>query len=70
MKQEPLVTAKVIADAFDMPRTTLYRLVKEGRVPAYDITRSWHINRRYGFRLSEVRQALTDLDDLKISTAS
>ena len=55
-----MVTAKVIAEKFDIPRSTLYRLVGEGRVPAHDVTKPWHSRRQFRFRVSEVQRAIED----------
>jgi excisionase family DNA binding protein len=60
VEDEPLVTAKVIADEFGIPRSTLYRLVADGRVPAHDVTKPWHDRRQLRFRVSEVRKAIED----------
>lgn len=55
-----MVTAKVITDRFHIPRSTLYRLVKDGRVPAHDVTQPWHDRRQLRFKVSEVRKAIED----------
>jgi excisionase family DNA binding protein len=61
MGDEPMVTAKVIAEKFEIPRSTLYRMVDDGRIPAHDVTKSWHKRRQFQFRESEVRKAIEDL---------
>lgn len=53
-----MVTAKVIADEFGIPRSTLYRLVDDGRIPAHDVTKPWHDRRQLRFYVSEVREAI------------
>lgn len=55
-----MVTAKVIAAEFDIPRSTLYRMVDEGRIPAHDVTKPWHKRRQLQFKVSEVRQAIEE----------
>lgn len=55
-----MVTAKVIAEEFAIPRSTLYRLVDEGRIPAHDVTKPWHKRRQFQFRVSEVRRAIEE----------
>jgi predicted DNA-binding transcriptional regulator AlpA len=58
MEGEPLVTAKIVTAELGIPRSTLYRLVEQGKVPAEDVTQDWHSKRQYRFRVSEVRAAL------------
>jgi excisionase family DNA binding protein len=58
VEDEPLVTAKVIADTFGIPRSTLYRLVNDGRIPAVDVTQPWHDRRQFRFCENDVRQAI------------
>lgn len=55
-----MVTAKVIADEFGIPRSTLYRLVDAGRIPAVDVTKPWHDRRQLRFSVSDVRKAIED----------
>lgn len=55
-----MVTARVIAEQFDIPRSTLYRLVDEGRIPADDVTKPWHKRRQFRFKVSEVRRAIEE----------
>lgn len=55
-----MVSAKVIAAEFAIPRSTLYRMVDEGRIPALDVTKPWHRRRQLQFKVSEVRQAIED----------
>lgn len=63
VEDEPLVTAQVVSRELGIPRSTLYRLVEAGKVPAVDVTKDWHERRQYRFRLSEVRTALADIRD-------
>lgn len=58
MEDEPLVTAKVITDQFHIPRSTLYRLVEDGKVRARDVTADYHSRRQYRFLVSEVEEDL------------
>ena len=58
MEDEPLVTAKVIAAQFHIPRSTLYRLVDQGRIPAEDVTQPWHDRRQLRFKVSDVQRAI------------
>ena len=61
MSQEAtMVTAGRIAEEFDIPRSTLYRLVNEGRIPAHEVTKAWHKRRQFAFNVSEVRQAIEE----------
>lgn len=53
-----MVTAKVISDQFHIPRSTLYRLVDEGKVPVHDVTADYHQRRQIRFKVSEVQTAL------------
>lgn len=53
-----MVTAKVITERFAIPRSTLYRYVKEHRIPVHDVTKPWHRQRQLRFKESEVRTAL------------
>jgi hypothetical protein len=62
VEDEPLVTAKVIAGEFGIPRSTLYRLVDDGKVRAHDVTADYHQRRQFRFLVSEVR---ADLDKIK-----
>jgi excisionase family DNA binding protein len=57
-QEEELVTAKAVVDELGIPRSTLYRLVKDGKIHAEDVTQDWHSRRQYRFRVSEVRAAL------------
>jgi excisionase family DNA binding protein len=59
-QEEPMVTAKVISEQFAIPRSTLYRLVDEGRIPAEDVTKPWHRRRQLRFKASDVRKAIED----------
>lgn len=62
VEEEPLVTAQVITDQFHIPRSTLYRLVKDGKVRAVDVTEDFHTRRQYRFLVSEVT---ADLERIK-----
>lgn len=53
-----MVTAKVISDQFHIPRSTLYRLVRQGRIPSHDVTQPWHDRRQLRFKVSEVQAAI------------
>lgn len=55
---ETLVTSGVILRDFDVANTTLYRLVKDGRLPAVEVTKPYHKTRRFKFLLSEVEKVL------------
>ena len=57
-----MVPAKVITDQFHIPRSTLYRLVEQGKVRAVDVTEDFHTRRQFRFRVSEVKD---DLDRIK-----
>jgi hypothetical protein len=59
MQEEPMVGASEAIRALDIPRTSFYRAVKEGRIPVHEERTPW--NKRAAvkrFRLSEVRAAL------------
>lgn len=58
MQEEPLVTAATIVRELGIPRSTLYRLVSEHRIPVHSIRQPWHQRQRIAFKLSEVRAAL------------
>lgn len=55
---EPMVSATVIHRELGIPPSTLLRLAKAGHLPAHEVTQPWHRNRRWMFKLSEVRAAL------------
>lgn len=60
MEEQELVTAKVAAKACGVPEYALYRMVKDGRLTAYPMLKeSWHKRQVMGFRLAEVRAALS-----------
>jgi hypothetical protein len=66
METEPLVQAKVICDRFDIPRGSLYRLVKDGVIPAHvEPPKAWQLHRARNllFRVSEVEAALRALGE-------
>jgi len=58
MEERELVTAKEICRRFDIPRGSLHRLVKEGRVPAVDVSKSYHKTKRWLFDPAEVARVL------------
>lgn len=54
------VSGTVISEEFDIPRTLLYRLVRDGRIPAQDVTKPYHNRRKYRFRREDVAKALAE----------
>lgn len=56
-----MVGAAEVVRELNIPRTTLLRLAREGRIPAEEQTKPWHTNRHFRFKVSEVRQALERL---------
>jgi predicted site-specific integrase-resolvase len=58
MKERELVTAKEICKRFDIPRGSLHRLVKEGRIPAIDVRKGYHKTHRWLFDPAEVERVL------------
>lgn len=58
MTEEPLVTSGEVVREFGIARTTLQRLIDDGRVPAYDVSHTWNKRKQWRFKLSEVRAAL------------
>lgn len=53
-----MVSAGVVHRELGIPTSTLWRLAKAGRIPAHEVTQSWHQKRQWRFLLSEVRAAL------------
>lgn len=45
-----------------IPRTTLYRLVDEKKIPAHQERKPWQRQARLRFRMSEVRAALAKME--------
>lgn len=63
MEEEKLVTVKAVSRQFNIPEYAIYRMVKDGRLPAHEMPREpWHKRTRIGFRLSEVERALSRSD--------
>ncbi len=58
MGKEHLVSADEICKRFDIPRGSLYHLVKQGRIPAVDVTRPYAKKKRWRFDPDEVARAL------------
>ncbi len=52
------MSAKEICERFGIPRGSLYMLIKQGRIPAKDVTRSWHKTKRWQFDSAAVARAL------------
>lgn len=46
-----------------IPRTTLYRLVDEKKIPAHQERKPWQRQARLRFRMSEVRAALAKMQE-------
>ncbi len=64
--EEKMVQAKVICERFGIPRGSLYRLVKEKKIPAHEEpAKDWQTRRPRNllFRPSEVEAALRALRD-------
>jgi hypothetical protein len=54
-----MVGASEAIRRLDIPRTSFYRAVKDGRIPVYDVERKpWQKRAVKRFRISEVRAAL------------
>lgn len=53
-----MVGASQVIRETGIPRTTLYRLVNEKKIPVHEERRPWEKRTRKVFRLSEVRAAL------------
>jgi hypothetical protein len=58
MPEEEMVGASKVIRETGIPRTTLYRLVAENKIPAYPERKPWQREARLRFKLSEVRAAL------------
>lgn len=56
--EEPMVGASEVIRKTGIPRTTLYRLVDEKKIPVHEDRKPWQKRTRLRFRLSEVRAAL------------
>ena len=53
------VSSGEIMKLFELPRTTLYRLVRAGTIPAHELPgKSWYKRKHYQFYVSEVARAL------------
>jgi predicted site-specific integrase-resolvase len=55
---EDLVSSGVILRDFDVANSTLYRMVREGRIPAVNVTKPYHKRQRFLFRVSDVERVL------------
>lgn len=53
-----MIRATQVIRALDIPRTTLYRLVHEQKIPAYRERKPWQRRGQLLFKLNEVRAAL------------
>lgn len=53
-----MVSATVISREFGIPVATLYRMVKDKRVPFVDATKPWHQRSHYLFSRDAIRDAL------------
>jgi hypothetical protein len=62
MTEEPMVGASDAIRILEIPRTSFYRAVKDGRIPVHEERKPWN-RRAVGkrFKLSEIRTAL-DMD--------
>jgi predicted DNA-binding transcriptional regulator AlpA len=58
MTEEPMVGASEVIRETGIPRTTLYRLIDEKKIPAYEERKPWQKRAVKRFLLSEVRAAL------------
>ena len=58
MGENELVTAGQIIKLYKIPRTTLYRMVEEGRLPVHNVTKAFHRRRQYRFDPAEVARVL------------
>jgi excisionase family DNA binding protein len=43
---EPLLTVKQVADYLKIDKFTVYRLVTQGKLPAYKVGSQWRFNRK------------------------
>jgi excisionase family DNA binding protein len=46
MTAEPLLTVKQVADYLKIDKFTVYRLVTQGKIPAYKVGSQWRFNRK------------------------
>jgi hypothetical protein len=58
MGDEPMVGATAVVRELGIPRSTLYRLVEDGKIPVHQERQPWHKEPRLKFRISEVKAAL------------
>ena len=56
-----MVGAAAVVRELGIPRSTLYRLVNDKVVPVHEEQKPWHKAPRLRFRLSEVRDALDQM---------
>lgn len=56
-----MVGATAVIQQLGIPRSTLYHLVKLGKIPTYDVRKPWHTQQRIKFKMSEVEAALEQL---------
>jgi len=61
MENEPLVGANVVIRETGVPRKALYRMIRDGEIPAYHERKPWQKEGFWRFRLSEVKAALEKL---------
>ena len=57
-----MVGATEVIRETGIPRTTLYRLVEDRKIPAHHERKPWQTRGRLRFRMSEVRKALAELE--------
>jgi excisionase family DNA binding protein len=43
---EPLLTVKQVADYLKIDKFTVYRLVTQGKIPAYKVGSQWRFNKK------------------------
>jgi predicted DNA-binding transcriptional regulator AlpA len=55
---EKMVGASAVVRELGIPRSTLYRLVDEKRIPVHRERKPWQKNEVLRFKLSEIRAAL------------
>jgi hypothetical protein len=59
MQEEPMLGASDAIRILEIPRTSFYRAVNDGRIPVHEETRKpWQKRAVKRFKLSEVRRAL------------
>ena len=56
-----MVSAQVVVRELGIPRSTLYRLVDEQKIPAHSVRKPWHQRDRLMFSVAEVKAALERL---------